>query len=269
MDNRPAPNWAISAKFAAVNKLILRDLNSNTGSSVFFTKYTKDDIAKYLKSPQTNEKNLRKAIQYVYGASPHFRRLISYFVGLSDFSYIVSPYRVDPSKANPRTTGNNYRKVLRVLSSMNIPSQFKKILRVCLREDVFYGTIHAVDDSITIQQLPSDYCAIATIENNVPNVTFDFMYFDVYQKYLPFYPKEFETKYRLYKNDPMHKRYQELDSPTSFAIKCNDDILAYALPPFAGILRELFDLDNYRDFANLEYLYSNVLEIRIELLEHP
>ena len=41
-------------------------------------------------------------------------------------------------------------------------------------------------------------------------------------------------------------RWQELDSPTSFAIKCNNDILDYALPPFAGILREVYDLEDYK-----------------------
>lgn len=238
-----------SAKFAAINKMILRDLNDYTSryGKSFFNKYTKDDIARYLRSPHLNAGRLRDAIRYVYGASPHFRRLISYFVGLNDFAYIVSPYRIDPAKANPRTTGVNYRKTLRILSSMNIPSQFKKILRVCLREDVFYGTLHVSEDSIMVRQLPSDYCAISVIENNVPNVTFDFMYFDIYPKLLKNYPDEFSVKYEKYRKDMAHYRYQELDAPTSFAIKCNNDILAYPLPPFAGILRELYDLEDYKD----------------------
>ena len=238
-----------SAKFAAVNKMILRDLNDYSVHyrKSFFNKYKKDDIARYLRAPGPNARRLRDAIRYVYGASPHFRRLISYFVGLNDWAYVVSPYRVDPSKANARTTGANYRKVLRVISSMNIQSQFKRILRVCLREDVFYGTLHVAEDSIMIRQLPSDFCAISVVENNVPNVTFDFMYFDLYPKYLRNYPEEFSAKYKLYRSEPTHNRYQELDAPTSFAIKCNDDILAYPLPPFAGILRELFDLEDYRN----------------------
>lgn len=41
-------------------------------------------------------------------------------------------------------------------------------------------------------------------------------------------------------------RWQELDSPTSFAVKCNNDILDYSLPPFAGILREVYDLEDYK-----------------------
>ncbi len=101
-------------------------------------------------------------------------------------------------------------------------------------------------DNITIQQLPSDYCAISTIEGNVANVTFDFSYFDRFPDRLDHYQTEFKIKYEQYKRDKRLKRWIELDSPTSFAIKCNADILHYAVPPFAGILREIFDLDDYR-----------------------
>ena len=79
------------------------------------------------------------------------------------------------------------------MSAMNVRTQFPKILTVCLREDVFYGTMWATNDNITIQQLPSDYCTISTIEGNVPNVTFDFSYFDARSALLEFYPAEFNT----------------------------------------------------------------------------
>lgn len=233
----------ISSKFARLSRLITRDLNRNLNAPTF-SLYKKDDIKKYLTNPYAYEKHLRKAIIYIYGASPHFRRLIKYFVGLTNWSYIVEPYKIDPKKTNTRTLGNNYRKVLNTLASMNIKTQFPKILTVCLREDVFYGTIWEGADTITIQRLPSDYCAISTIEGNVLNVTFDFSYFDIYPV-LEYYPEEFSIKYELYKKKRM-TRWIELDSPNSFAIKANSDILDYALPPFAGLLRDLYDIEDYK-----------------------
>ena len=230
-------------------KLITRDLNNNLQqANKFLTKYTKDDIAKYLSDPKTHEKNLRNAVIYVYGASSHFRRLIQYFVGLSDLSYIVEPYKIDTQTANERTMRIQYRKTLKALSSMNIKTQLPKILTVCLREDVFYATLWTSNDSIIIQQLPSDYCQITTIEGNVPNVTFDFSYFGAGQnvRYLEFYPPEFKTKYEIYKKEGTKSRWMELDSPNSFAIKCNSDILDYAIPPFAGILREIYEIEDYK-----------------------
>lgn len=235
----------ISQRFALLNKLITRDLNNNT-STPTFSLYSKDNITEYLKNPYTYQQQLRRAVTYIYGASPHFRRLIQYFTGLSDLAYVVSPYRIDPKAVNPKSIGRNYRKVLNAMSAMNVKTQFPKILTVCLREDTFYGTMWVANDSITIQQLPTDYCSVSTIEGNVLNVTFDFSYFDGHSQYLDYYPTEFQNKYRVYQND-RKMRWQELDSPTSFAVKCNNDILDYTLPPFAGILREVYDLEDYKN----------------------
>lgn len=234
----------ISNKFAVLNKLITRDLNNIKASPTFYL-YTKDDIQNFLSNPYRYEKQLRNAVRYVYGASPHFRRVIQYFVGLSDLAYIVEPYRIDPKKTNVRIINNNYRKVLNMLSTMNINTQVPKILTVCLREDTCYCTLHVTNDSITIQHLPSDYCSISSIEGNVINVTFDFSYFSSREDMLEFYPPEFKRKYEIYKRDRIH-RWIELDSPTSFAIKCNADILDYSIPPFAGILREIYDIEDYK-----------------------
>lgn len=253
----------ISSKFAAVNKLITRDLNNNTTSPTF-SKYTKDDIATYLSNPYTYEKQLRNAVVYIYGASPHFRRLIQYFAGLTDWAYIVSPYKTDPKSINAKTISRNYRKSLDFLSSMNIRTQFPKILTVCLREDTFFGTFWLSNDGVILQQLPSEYCSISTIEGNVANVTFDFSYFDSRQALLEFYPKEFNKKYAQYQKNRTVK-WIELDSPTSFAIKCNADILDYAIPPFAGILREIYEIEDYKELRMSKTALENYAMVVMQL----
>lgn len=235
----------IPKKFAVLNRLITRDLNGTNSSPTFYL-YTKDKINTFLQNPYSNQKALRDAAIYIYGASSHFRRLIQYFVGLTDLAYIVSPYKIDTSSANPKTIGRNYRKTINILSAMDIKNQCPKILTVCLREDTFYGTMWVTNDNVTIQQLPSDYCDIAVIEGNVLNVSFNFSYFDSNSAYLELYPPEFQTKYNLYQNDRTGMKWQELDSPNSFAIKCNNDILNYSIPPFAGIFREVYDLEDYK-----------------------
>lgn len=233
-------------KFAYLNHLILQDLNKVNTNTPTFALYSKDQIARYLSNPYRYQKQLRKAVDYIYGASPHFRRVIQYFVGLSDLAYVVAPYKIDPKKASDRIVSINYRKVLNLLSSMSIKTQFPKILAVCLKEDVFYGTLWVTADNVTVQQLPSDYCDISSIEGNVYQVSFDFSYFDTRADSLQWFPEEFRRKYELYKREMLTYRWQELDSPTSFAIKCNAEIPAYAIPPFAGVLREVYELEDYR-----------------------
>ena len=257
----------ISSKFAVLNRLITRDLNNNTNTPIF-TLYSKDDIATYLSNPYKYEKQLRNAVIYMYGASSHFRRLVQYFVGLSDLSYVVSPYNIDPQSINPKTVNRNYRKVLKTLSAMNVRTQCPQIIAVCVREDVFYGTLWITSDNITIQRLPSDYCSISTIEGNVLNVSFDFSYFDSRGQLLEYYPVEFQKKYTQYQSD-RRNRWIELDAPTSFAIKCNNDILDYALPPFAGILRDVYDLEDYKQLKKTKTSLENyaMLDMRLPINE--
>lgn len=235
-------------QYAKMAKLVMRDLNNKYGQYIsnFCGKYSKCDIVKFIAHPAQYEKELRHAIRYVYNASPHFRRLIKYFVGLNDLAYVVSPYRIDPKKASKRIVSINYRNTLNQLSIMSIKTQFPRILSVCLLEDVFYGTMWISEDTITIQQLPADFCAISSIEGNVCNVSFDFSYFDTRKGRLVNYPPEFARKYDEYRADKRHNRWIELDCPTSFAIKCNTDCLEYPIPPFAGILPEIFDIDSYK-----------------------
>ena len=232
-------------RFAALNKIILRDLNNNPTSPSFYL-YTKEQIAEFLKNPYSNEKGLRDSVIYIYGASSHFRRLIQYFAGLSDLAYVVSPSKVDVSSVNAKTFKNNYIKTLNFLTSMDIKNQFSKILTVCLREDTFFGTMWVTADNITIQQLPADFCTVSTIEGGVLNVSFNFSYFDTNSAQLDFYPPEFSSKYKQYQSNRTGLKWQELDSPTSFAIKCNNDILSYSIPPFAGILRNIYDIEDYK-----------------------
>lgn len=253
----------VSSKFMALNHLIMRDLNNNV-STPTFSLYSKDNIQTYLSNPYRYEAQLRKAVQYIYGASPHFKRIIQYFVGLSDLAYVVEPYRIDPKKANTKTVGNNYRKVLAMLSSMNIKTQIPRILTVCMREDTAFCTLWVTNDSITIQHLPSDYCAISSIEGNVLNVSFDFSYFDSKQTLLEYYPAEFKRKYEVYRKNRTTK-WIELDSPTSFAIKCNTDILEYSLPPLAGVLREVYNIEDYKQLKMTKTALENYAMISMDL----
>lgn len=231
--------------YSALGKLVLRDLNKNNTSPSFYL-YSKDNIVNFLKNPYSNQKAIRDSVIYIYNVSSHFRRLIQYFSSLSDLSYVISPYKIDTANSKAKSVRKNYHKVLNLLSSMDIKNQFAKIITICLREDVFYGTMWVTQDSIIIQQLPSDYCAISVVEDNVLNVSFDFQYFATNPQYLDLYPDEFKVKYELFEKDRMGMRWQELDSPTSFAVKCNNDILNYAIPPFAGILREIYDIEDYK-----------------------
>lgn len=231
-------------RFKMLNHLVMRDLNSSRDNPTF-RKYSKKDILCFLKDPYRFERQLRDACYNVYGFSSHFRRLIHYFEGLNDLAYVISPFGADLTKRSLQLMKSNFSKVARTMEAFQPKSQFPKIINACLVGDLFFGTLWVTQDNITVQQLPADYCRIASSEGNVYNASFDFRYFDKYPEKLRYFPAEFGLKYEQYKNNKL-KNWIELDSPTSFAIKCTSGIGAYALPPFAGILPEIYDLDEYK-----------------------
>lgn len=243
----PSPEFKFSSPVTA---LLLRDLNDyRQRHPHFFMRYRKHDIAMWLANPYRFERQLREAVRYIYQVSSHFRRIIQYFVGLTDIDYLIEPYGIDPKHASANIVNLNYRRTLEMLESMNLKTQLKKILTVVLREDVFYGYLWETSNAITILQLPSDYCAISEIEDNVFNVSFNFSYFTNREELLESFPDEFRVKYEIYKQSGrlLRHRWITLDSPNAFAIKCNSDIIEYAIPPFAGVLREVFDIEEFKD----------------------
>lgn len=232
--------------FKSINKIIMDDLNKNSRRNAS-KKYSRDQIEKFLQNPESgsNAKNLREAVLYIYRMSPHFRRIVQYFAGLSDLSYVVIPSETTTNKSAKKRLLNNYKKCLVEVENFRPHTRFRDILTVVFREDVFYGTIWHGANENAIQQLPFDYCAITSIVDGVPNVTFDFSYFDTYPDDLLRFPSEFSRKYEVYKANPSMK-WQELDSPNSFAVKCNRDQMGIAVPPLSGILRSVYDIEDYK-----------------------
>ena len=238
------------ALFSALGKLTYRDLNEYQSKEHFYL-YTKDQIAKFLKDPASNEKELRKAMVYIYNASSHIRRLIQYFAGLTDLAYIIAPHKVNLESEDVKKFKVKYQKTADLLDGANISNQFSEILTVCFREDTYFGTLRESSDGITLQQLPSDFCQITSREDGVFNVSFDFSYFDSRSNLLPFFSNEFQMKYDMYKgkiqSNYKGKKWIELDPPHSFAIKFNQDTPEYSTPPFAGVLREVYDIEDYKN----------------------
>ena len=215
--------------------------------SAGFTAETRKRIAEYLKDVPRNEKNIRNAMIQAYIVGSRLWRIIQYFVGLSDLVYVLVPHQIEAEKIKAGNFTTQFKKATDFLSSFGVARTFREILTICLREDVYFGTIREIDGDILIQRLPSDCCKITSIRGDTYNVSFDFNYFSGRsESKLAFYSDEISVKYRLFKNQGKEFRWQELDTPASFAIKCNSDIPDFAIPPFLGVLRDIFEIEDYQ-----------------------
>lgn len=250
--------------YANLSKLILRDLEKNNKIQTFFSKYSKEDVIKYLKNPESNSKQLRNISIYLYNASNHYRRLINYFAKMALYYYIVVPCKLDIEKVDKKKFKNQYKKTLDILDNMNIQHEFIKIMTTVFREDVFYGYEYSTKESYFIQKLNPDYCQINAVEDGCFNFSFDFMYFKSYPDKLKSYGEEFEEKYKIFESDS-GKRWQELDSKRTICIKLNEDI-DYPIPAFVGVLESLYDIE---DFKSLKKAKTEIDNYKLLVLHVP
>lgn len=251
--------------YAQNNRVALRNLESNTGLSMTFAKYTKDQIVEYLKAPDRNEKQLRDMSTYLYNISNYYRRLILYFARMPTFAYTVVPYNLDLSKkVNERTFRSSYQKVLNDLDKMNMRHEFQKILTTAFKQDVFYGYIYETNDSFIIQELDPDYCEISSIEDGCYNISWDSSYFDSRKEKLENMDPEFTTLYNTYKSKGQKFKKQELDSTKTICIKINEEFL-YPVPPFVSLFSALADIEDYRSLSKASTEINNYKALSLQI----
>lgn len=235
-------NFALFAKQA---KMILKDMNQSNLQGEFFKKYDRDDVIKWIETPQKFEKKLIEISKYCYMVSPHYRRICDYFSKMSLLSYVVVPYKLDMRRFGKKNFLDCYKSTIDVLGVMNIKSEWEKIITELFVADVAYVYEYKTDDSYFCRLLPYDRCEVSSNIDGVLQFQFDFQYFDKYHKQLANYGGEFIAKYNLYKKDRTKYRWQELNDENSFAVKLSDNV-NYAIPIFANLITTIFDLEDLR-----------------------
>lgn len=262
----------LRASYAKLARLTLQDLRNNKKDSVLYSKYSRDDITKWLKTPESSSKHLRDACNFLFLSSHHFRRIVEHFALMVTYSYIIVPYGSGEIK-NKKMYKLAYNKVVDLLNLMNISHEFKKIMITIFIQDVFYGYIYQSEssDSFFIKQLPADYCMISSIEDGAYNLAFDFNFFSTREEQIVNYGEEFEQKYwkfkgRNGKSGDRSLRWQELDSTKTIVIKLNEEI-PYPAPPFAGILESIYALEDHKALflAKTELENTRLLSFKIPL----
>ena len=259
--------WLEAAKNMTFSKLTdvqLLNLASNNYSSVFYTKYKKADIIRYLKNPESNAKQLRNASIYLYEVSAQYRRVVNYFAHMCPLNYIMYPFKFDVTKTvNDKSFKASYKKATDFMSIFNLRHEMRKALTIAWREDIFAGYIYQTKDSFYIRKLPPDYVKIASIVDGCYIVAFDFSFFRSREDQLEYYGEEFIEKYEAYKKDAT-LRWQLLDEKRQFCLKISEDV-TYPLIPLAGCLVGIYDIEDYKDLQKGASILRNYKALGLKL----
>ncbi len=228
--------------FDAMAKAMVRNLQTNTTSkTASFTLYSKENLLKYLQSPQSYEKTLRDASIYMYNTSSHYRRLINFYADLPVWSYILLPLNYTGS-TNAKSFKTQYEKAWREVENMNLKHELQKACVVSFREGVLYGAIWKSKTSFFIQRIDPDICVLSSIVDGTWMYAVDFSQIKETELYQ--YPPEFTDLYNEYKRTGV--KMQEIPADISFCLKADETTANYSLPYWAAVLPSLHDIESYK-----------------------
>src|SRR5690606_38005508 len=206
------------------------------------SKFDTQQVSLYFNNPSQYEKELRQLSNYFFNVNAQYKTIIEYYSNMPTFSYdldllgSIDSYAVDKVK-------KKYLETSQYVDVLNLKHELNKVLKVVMKEDVFYGYEYETKDSYFIKKVNPDYCRISSIEDGVLNYAFNFQYFDSNRDHLEAFPKEFQDKYQQYKANPNNPWLEIPNKGVCF--KYHED-LQYAIPPLNMLFESRFDLDEYK-----------------------
>lgn len=236
--------------FASLKKSILQDLERNRNESVIYRRYQKENVFKFLESPQRYEEQIRELSCYLYIVSSHYRRLVDYFSTILLYHYNVIPVAI-PEKNNKKKYNDAYLKTVRSCDKYNLQHEAIKAIKIVVREGVFFGLRYESKDSFYIKPVPSKRAKISGIEDGTYVYQFDLNYFNGRPDLLQMYGIEFMHAYERYKGNPEKginpdKTRRWYEPKNGICLKADESDPYHSLPLFTGLLTEVFSIEDYR-----------------------
>ena len=243
---------------------ILSKPNENVNAEFSaFSRYTKEQIMSFMQNPSANAKQLRDASNYMADVSTQYNRLLEHYANLYTWACTVSP--VGYSGTNQKTAEKSYWESLALLEKINLAHTAPSVIKIALREGVFFGVVWIGSNVLYVQKINPDYCRLTHIVDGTWQYSVDMS--KIKENRLDLYPPEFTTMFKEYQRDGL--KWKEVPSNVSFCIKADETVLAYALPPFAATLGLLYDIEQYKALQETGTVINNykLLNMKIPLNE--
>ena len=238
---------------AARNPLLaLRDVTKTSTKRV--SSLNKDRIVQYLQSPVTNEANIRNASWYIYYRNQIYRRIITYFSTLFclEARSVIPRYDLVNPDGDDKIL-RSYNDTVKMLNNWNINNEFLKTNMTCLIQDVSYNIAYYDESGLYLLALPPEYCRIY---GQYPTGDFAFCmsmdYFNGTRAYLlEEWGEPFTTMWNEYvrQGKGLSAKWQRVPDEYCACFKFNNHDWETIIPPFAGLLSDLINLNDIGDIA--------------------
>lgn len=255
--------------YKKLKKLIIKDLNSNYASaSILLKKYTRDQVEKFLESPDKNAEKLQEMSLFLYNVSQNYRRLIDYLCLLPTDNYWLSPN--DTMVDNIDDFKQSYIDVARKYSRYSFKNILPNIRHTVFLKGIYFGVCYESKESFCLKELRTDYCKISSLEDGVFYFSFNLSFFDAYPRLLPEYGKDFEKAYRLYHGDvelgiPADKTKKWFEPKNQICVKLDNSQTDYSLPYFVGLFPAIMEIDIYKEIKKDKAVLDNYKVLAMQM----
>lgn len=222
---------------------------------------------------------LREISNHFYHISGVYQRACDYYANLYRYDWYVVPEIYDDEKVNEEKIITDFISRLSYLDNSHIKKMCGEIALKVILNGAYYGYIVDEARSLSLQELPPNYCRSRYSIQGVPTVEFNMKFFDdkfpdtQYRiKVLKMFPKEFQKGYVLYKEgklmpdesvDRSYKSYgwYLLDPKKTVKFNLNNS----DMPIFISAIPAILDLDAAQDLDRRKQM-QQLLKILIQKL---
>ena len=207
--------------------------------------FTKDEIEEIIRSGDIEA--IRQLSRYFYRTNNIYRNNIDFLASLPLFDTMITPiYQEGDIKKSFAV--KSFYDACKFVDRLNVPVTFSYITKEWLKNGIFYGLLREDEDSVTIQDLPLEYCRSRFKEYNGLNLLeFNILYFthiadEQYREIvLKTFPPVIQNAWRKYQQNKSIDTWVII--PAGMGGICfsfpND-----VTPPLLASLKELKDLDD-------------------------
>ena len=229
-----------------------------------------------------NYKKLREFSRFFYKTNGIYAKLCQYVSFMYRYDWYIVPEILDDSVKEEKVL-KDFSKMLNFLDNSYIKKICGEMALKVIVDGCYYGYIVPSNDSIIIQELPTDYCRTRYSVKGVPAIEFNMAYFDTIKdinyrmKVLNLFPDEFKKGYVLFKKGQLQPDYQDYPNQLGFQERSGGWYLltpgsAFKFnlnnsdtPAFINVIPYLLDLDAAQDLDRKKQL-QQLLKVIIQKL---
>jgi hypothetical protein len=221
-----------------------------------------EQITNWLMNPQANNKNIRALSQYLESAVGQYGRAIWEYNVEKSWKYMLVPSDVSNSEyVNSFDYKHSYELAANVCRKLNIKSQFPKIDLTVMEKGVAFYLIEEKSDSISLLELPTEYCYITAPWTYGWMFAVDLTFFDRMIT-MPNILPELTEAYQVLVNKRLEGfnseqlapwQYFNLPVEKSFCFTFNPN-RPDKLPPLTGSMTAALDVISYRELLRKKSL---------------